>query len=229
MSIRAKVEVAIGAVLALSTLAVAFVVIEGRFFPPPPPERGGRVELLENWDERSSAARSPVAVAPGSVRVDVFTDFECPFCRVLDSVLQVTESKYPGKFSRSVIHFPLPMHAGARPAAIAFECAARAGYAHQMSSALYRARELSPITLDSLASDVGAHETSAFSDCMRDTSVAVDRINAGLALAADMQVTSTPTVVVNGWILDPALPASVVRAIERAMDGKSPSRYGEKP
>lgn len=223
MITRERIELILGSILTLSTLAVAVVVIEQRFRPAMVGAGGVRIEALDDWDARSAAARTPLSSAEGGVRVDVFTDFECPFCRALDSVLQVTERKYPEKLSRSLIHYPLSIHEGARRAAEAFECASLAGRGLQMSTALFAVRSLATARMDSLAVAVGVADTARFLRCLKATSETAPRIDAGLALASELALRSTPTVIVNGWIIDPAQPASIVRAIERALAGKKPS------
>lgn len=221
MSTRTKLETMLGVVLTVATAAVAVVVVEQRFFPYSRRDGETRIEKLSDWEDRARNVRASINGVGGSVQVDIFTDFECPFCRRLDSVLRVFDSANPGKLALSVIHFPLPMHANARKAAIAFECAARLGHAREMSAGLFEARNLSTVDYDSLSQAKGLSNFSAFSSCIADSSRVMDKINSGFALANQLELRSTPTVVVDGALIDPATPSAVIRAIEKSLDGRS--------
>lgn len=57
------------------------------------------------------------------VKVVVFTDFECPFCKSLHEKIMQRMREHPKRVSLSVLHFPLTSHRFAKQAATAFECA----------------------------------------------------------------------------------------------------------
>jgi hypothetical protein len=52
-----------------------------------------------------------------------FSDFECPYCRTFQSSLDSVRHDRGNAISFVFVHFPLPMHRFARPAARAAECA----------------------------------------------------------------------------------------------------------
>jgi len=60
-----------------------------------------------------------------------------------------------------------------------------------------------------------------FASCMAsDGSLAL--IEAGVQQAAELKIGSTPTVLVNGWRLDPSSPELVEKAVSAAVQGRSP-------
>jgi protein-disulfide isomerase len=92
--------------------------------PLPSPSSQRSIRRIDRWEQKSRGAVRQLAYAPGSkVALTVFTDFECPFCRRLDSLLVDYRGKNPGEISLQIIHLPLSMHLNALPAAQAFECA----------------------------------------------------------------------------------------------------------
>ncbi len=66
---------------------------------------------------------------PGDAWVTIveFADFECPYCRVEEPVLQAITAAYGSDVRVVFKHFPLGFHPDAWPAAIAAECARAQG------------------------------------------------------------------------------------------------------
>lgn len=195
-------------------------LIEGRFNRPA--GKAPRAEKVKNWDSLFAKAAVPLGKSGAKVELAVFTDFECPFCRVMDSVLSDLEAQYPHDVSRSVIQYPLPMHKYASAAAVAFECAAAQRYAKPMHHVLYSSTaEFSDTSWTTLAVRAGVPDTSAFAGCMVNEKLTASMV-AGHDLAGALIVTGTPTVVVNGWMFRPSFPEEIKMAVERVLDGKSP-------
>ncbi len=217
------VETALSVTLTLATLAVALIMVEGRLRPRRASGSVTRVEKIDDWRAKSGSVALRLSDSASSVQIDVFTDFECPFCRILDSVLVKLEHEHDGNISRSVIHFPLPMHKSAMKASQAFDCAARQQKAAAMSDILFKSQQyLGVISIDSLAREVGVPDGERFAACLNDAET-LKRIREGSELAERLQLTGTPVVVINGWLLDPASPAAVGRAVKNALAGKTPN------
>jgi protein-disulfide isomerase len=75
----------------------------------------------------------PVGTSPSTGPADAwvtiveFSDFECPYCAAVQGTLQTVLSTAGSDVRHVWKHFPLSFHAGARPAAIAAECARAQG------------------------------------------------------------------------------------------------------
>jgi protein-disulfide isomerase len=219
---NAKLETALGLLLTAAACAVAFLAVEQRLKPPPPPPGTPRATQIEDWSSRSVGVATLLSKSRRKVHIDVVTDFECPFCRLLDSTLTEFEKLHPNDVSRAVVHLPLTIHASARTASIAFECAAALGSAEAMSSTLFRFQErLADVLLDSLAITANVGDLGAFRRCVADP-VSAAKVDAGAALIRELGISGTPVAIVNGWRIDPSLSAVVVRALENALDGKPP-------
>jgi protein-disulfide isomerase len=177
---------------------------------------------IQVW--RTGRAPSPVAVADPSSPpvtitsgqpvtfgasdapkvVSVFADFHCPHCAefeesygpVLDSARQAGRIRlevYPMAF----------LDAGSTAAANAFGCAAEAGFAAGYYAGLFGNPILrwSDDQLLALPEAVGATSTPAFAGCVTGRAHAgwVESIN---AVADQRGVTATPTVLVDGVVVD---------------------------
>jgi protein-disulfide isomerase len=93
--------------------------------------------------EPLAVSDAPILGDPNApVGMIVFSDFECPFCgRFAQETLPELQARYidPGQMFLVFRHLPLPIHAQARPAAEASECAARQGKFWEYHDALFAA------------------------------------------------------------------------------------------
>jgi protein-disulfide isomerase len=216
-----QIDRVLSVVATLGLVVAVVLLIEQRFRRDKPTETG-RVELIKDWEQRAARAASPVDTTQGLVKVYVFTDFECPFCARMDSALSAVQVKNRGVISRFVVHYPLSSHRFARHAATAFECAAAQDRASAMHSVLYRRQnQFGLVGWAGLALQAGVRDTAAFSRCFGDSRTDA-RIDAGIAFARELAVAQTPVVVVGGWLLNPATPEGVERAIDAALAGTTP-------
>lgn len=105
---------------------------------------------------------------------------------------------------------------------MAFECALRQGRASEMSQTLYESQSRFGVqSWQQLAALAQVADSVRFGECMRD-SHGKAKVAAGKEFARALSVSTTPTVIVNGWLFDPAFPSAIEKAIERAIEGKSP-------
>lgn len=130
-----------------------------------------------------------------------FADFECPFCRSFDRIVQDLEARYGGRLRRAFVHTPIPGHRFAYHAARMAECAGDQGRFWQMHDALFARQDsfgLRP--WGTFAEDADIPDLSAFQRCAS-RSDTVSAIEEGLRAANAFKVTGTPTVLLNGWRL----------------------------
>jgi protein-disulfide isomerase len=152
------------------------------------------------------------------VTIQIFSDFECPFCAGVVPLLRGVEAEFGGNV-RFVWHdFPLPMHPHARRAAAAARevFVSRGGAAFwRMHDALFAAqsRDLDDQTIDRLARDQGVDPRRylvAVTTGVHDPSIDAD-IQAGDAAGVD----GTPALFVNDYLAIGAMPAQAMHAIVR--------------
>ena len=99
---------------------------------------------------------SPVKGATNPVVTIVeFSDFECPFCKQVQSALKQIVDSYGPEVRLVFKHLPLEGHRNSLPAARAAYCAAEQGRFWQFHDALFATGNLSPPVFDQIASDLG--------------------------------------------------------------------------
>jgi protein-disulfide isomerase len=178
----------------------------------------------KRWREHAQAGRA-IGSPQAPVSIIYFSEVECPYCRKFEVSLRRIDSLFPGKTSRIFVHFPLPSHSNAIPAAIALECAgAEDKFGELLSAAFDRRNVLGAIDWPILAHEVGVQDTVAFKRCQTAPSsrVAIDR---GIAAGKRIGIRGTPTVFINGWRIDGSPPDSVLERITRRilMNGRPSS------
>lgn len=133
----------------------------------------------------------------GHARLVVFSDFQCPYCKMLEAVTNQWKQQYGDKLELEFIHFPLPSHEHAFAAAEAAECARAQGKFDEYKDALFENQEsLSEYTFNRLANQVKL-DYRQFTRC---TSLHQERkkVRQDQYFGKYMGISGTPTMVLNG-------------------------------
>lgn len=176
-------------------------------------------ELAEPRSVTVPPDRASLGPAQAPISILVFSDFQCPYCARGAETVEAVRKKYGNKIRTTFLHFPMPMHAQARPAARYFEAialqSAKKAYAfHDKVFAdqdkLTTDREA---FLDATAKAVGADMGRLKKDL--ESSKVTERIAADEKLAQELGFSGTPSFVVAGVALKGAYP---LETFERIID-----------
>lgn len=209
-------------VLALAALTVAGVVVHREVSSRPARPATESPVYVEGWKSLVGGGLATGAASP-RVQVVEFADFQCPACRSFNTTLVELERTYRGSLASVFVHFPLPQHREAIPAARAAECAAlQRRFAEFRNTVFAQQDSLGVKNWSGVAIAAGVTDTATFNQCLTsDSSMA--RITAGLALGRTYGVRGTPTVIVNGWRFrtTPTLP-ELKTVIDQLLRGERP-------
>jgi protein-disulfide isomerase len=180
---------------------------------------GGKVETrLEPPRVPVSTAGAPLAgSATAPVKVVVFTDFECPYCREAELTLRRLRQQYGDKLALCFRNYPLPNHLYARPAAIAAVCAGEQGKYFPMHELLFgHQQDLPHADYDAWAEQIGL-DRAKFDAC-RASDQASKRVDQDIRDGVAAGVAGTPTFFVNGRLVndDQALPGVIADEMAKA-------------
>lgn len=162
--------------------------------------------------------------ASAPVSVIVYSDFECPFCKLFSATTKAALVKYRANVNLVFRHFPLPFHSFAMPAARASECVAklRGERSFWLYSQLVFAHDTSRYLSAARATGI---DTATLSRCMADASI--ENIVLDEQKAAMKSVLGTPTTFIinhsTGFMqtLEGAVPLETISsAIDDAIKGK---------
>jgi protein-disulfide isomerase len=173
--------------------------------------------------EVAAAGRPEKGGKNASVTIIEFSDYECPFCKRAEGVVDQVMSAYGDKVKVVFRDFPLPFHANARPAAEAANCAAAQGKFWEYHGKLFANQAaLSPDNLNSYATEIGLDQTK-FAECVAQKPFAA-AIDKDIADGQKVGVSGTPAFFINGRMLSGAQPFEKFKELideELATAGKS--------
>ena len=176
-----------------------------------------RTTVTVNADDPSQGkADAPVTVVE-------YSDFQCPFCFRVMPTLKELRTKYGDKMRLVWKDFPLTqIHPQAFVAAQAGNCAREQGKFWELHDKMFGNQSaLQPDALKKYAADVGL-DTAKFNQCL-DSSKYEARVQDALSAGGRLGITSTPTVYVNGRMINGAQPIEVFQSVideELARSGK---------
>jgi len=154
----------------------------------------------ESSSAQSSSARA-VGPVTAAVRIDVFSDYECPACKALhEQTLKRVKEEYAAQGKLRLVHhdFPLPMHKHARRAAALAAAADRLGRFDAVSDALFRQQETWSKSggVDEVVDSVLTPEERKKIDQLASDPAIAASIERDIQLGQRMKITSTPTMIV---------------------------------
>jgi protein-disulfide isomerase len=153
-----------------------------------------------------------------------FSDLECPFCGHFHlKALAPLLAKHGNEVRVAYVHFPLDFHEEALDAARTVECAQNQGRFKEAVDFIFKnQKSLGKQPWSWFAQGATLGDTVAFNRCMADTS-AMPLIASGKSLGTKMEVTGTPTVLLNGWRYAGApSDTEITRAVEDLLAGRRP-------
>jgi protein-disulfide isomerase len=153
----------------------------------------------------TSAQTKPSGRAVGpviaKVRIDLFSDFQCPSCKGLaEGTLKRIKEDYALKGKLRLVHhdFPLPQHQYARRAAILASAADRLGKFDEVSEVLFRQQEswsVSGKVDEAVDTVLTPDERKRIREIAKDPAIE-EAIQKDIELGHRMLVGSTPTMII---------------------------------
>jgi protein-disulfide isomerase len=222
--VKLKVDAVVTATLVVCAFVTTGLVVRREFFAPAPPsvQAEQKPVFIKDWRAQlATGIRMGADQAP--VRILEFADFECPFCASFHNDLKTLRARYPTQVALTFVHFPLPMHRFAEPAARVAECAGDQGRFEAIYDLLFEQQDkfgLKPWS--DFAGEAGVPDGAAFEACIKRTDP-VPRVAEGKALGKQLDIQGTPTVVINGWKLGrPPTADELDHMVKAILAGKSP-------
>ncbi len=182
---------------------------------PPPPERK---------EIAAPDAQSPVkGPANAKVTIQVFSEFQCPFCKRVKPTLDELEKEYGGKIKFVWRHMPLAFHADAPLASQA----AQEAFAQKGNAAFWKFHDklfeaqgtedgLKRPNLEKIAGELGLN-MDKFKAAL-DSGTHKAKVDADMKIGNDAGINGTPAFVINGYYLSGAQPATAFKKlINRAL------------
>jgi protein-disulfide isomerase len=179
-----------------------------------------RGRILASLTGTSAPTLGPSGAA---VTITVFSDFQCPYCRELATVIR--EEVHPSDPDVRIVfrQFPLAMHSWSKVAAKATTCFALQGNeffwaAHDFI--FQHQAEFHPNDfvdrVEDFMSTTHNGDLARFRECIHGDT-AEERVKSDVAIANDNEVTATPTIFINSLRLDGSASAAQIRTLINQM------------
>jgi protein-disulfide isomerase len=167
-------------------------------------------------------------VKSAKVRIIEFSDLECPACRMKWPLIEDILGDFPGAVEHGMVGLPLlAIHPWAFRASSATWCVAEQDPLQtlpfkKLFYSLQSEMELSEVTPTALDFVAGAGlDEEAFRDCyLKDRSLTA--VHKQLELGESLNIMSTPTYVINGWMVVVADEAWLPDMVQRLIKGQEP-------
>ncbi len=149
------------------------------------------------------------------VTIVEFSDFQCPYCRAMQPVLEQLAGKYGDRLSLVVKNFPLAnLHPQAPTAAEAVLCAGEQGKYWDYRKALFESKTLDAETMSELARQI-ALDAEAFRGCVASRRQK-SRVEQDAAEGQQLGVSGTPAYFINGVFLSGVQPLAAFEKLIEA-------------
>ena len=121
-----------------------------------------------------------------------YSDYQCPFCRRVQSTISKLLDKYKDRVAFGYRHFPLAFHKEADEAAIASECAREQGKFEEIHRILYsRQKAQDKEELKKYAREIKVKYPAKFDECL-DSEKYRGLVNQDMKDGANLGITGTP-------------------------------------
>lgn len=163
---------------------------------------------VSNWRQyAASGQRMGPANAP--VTIVEFSDYQCPFCKQMETRLDSLRIRMPRRVAVIYRHFPLEQaHPHAFTAALAAECAGEQRRFEAYHRLLFAHQDSIGITpWATFARDAQVPDTTAFSRCVAEKRHQ-ERIAGDLAAGRALDLRGTPMLLINGLKVNGLMPTA---------------------
>jgi protein-disulfide isomerase len=154
------------------------------------------------------------------VKLVLFTDFQCPYCKAVHPVIKQALEQYGDKILFVFKNLPLAIHPQAEPAALAAACANEQGKFMPFADKLFDTQDVwgkakGTQLFKTYAAQLGLNATQ-FNQCL-DSSKYKGLIDQTKTDANDLSIAGTPATFVNGQVLGTTAPVTI-EGLQKAID-----------
>lgn len=133
------------------------------------------------------------------IKIIVYSDFECPYCKQSAKTLPQLVKKYDRQVRLIYKYFPLPIHSRALSAAKAAVCAESQGKFWELYESLFDTDDLSLENIFAIAKRLNLQQEN-FSNCLSSPATTAI-IQKDITEAINAGINATPTIIINGQVI----------------------------
>ncbi len=151
------------------------------------------------------------------IQIVVFSDFQCPFCSKMATMLHEVEKKYADKVAISFKNFPLNFHQMAYPAAVYARCALKQGKFWELHDKIFaNQKDLTEENLNKWAEELKI-DTAKVKECIT-SKTENEVVSKEISEAEKLGIQGTPSVYINGIIFTGSTAESIIASVENELN-----------
>jgi protein-disulfide isomerase len=204
-------------VLVVCALVVTALIVRRELLASGPETVTSQRDYVQDWADYARSGRV-MGPADAAVTLVEFSDFQCPACRALAGSIRTVRERYPDELRVVYRHFPLKSHPHAIAAVRASECAGAQGRFEAFHDALYAEQDsIGELPWLHYARAAGVPDIRSFGQCAA-SAAPLATLHQDTTAARKLGVKVTPTILVNGVLINGAPPAATLEQIvEKAL------------
>lgn len=200
-----------------AVILTASIVLDSQPGPEIVVADGGRPTPIDDWEELTEGGHR-LGRKDAPVTIIEWGDYQCSACRSFQPHLEAVLRQHPETVSLVYRHWPLLRHQFAMPAARAAECAAKQDRFWEFHQQLYHATNWLGAAFRNLATEADINDLEAFEECSLRTEP-LTSIHQDVAAVREIGGTGTPTIVVNGLLLNSVPDSLTLSALVAELGG----------
>jgi protein-disulfide isomerase len=163
---------------------------------------------VDEWRSLIKGRRTSLGVNGAPVVIIEFSDYQCPFCRIVEPRLEQLVSEHHNQVAIYRFDFPQEkLHPYSIRAAIAARCAEEQGVTETYQRALFEEQiNFNNKSWVEIARETGISNVDAFQACMKKDEIA-NQVRGDLEMSKRIGIPGTPSLAVNGMLTSGALTA----------------------
>ena len=197
-------------ILVLCAIIITVLVVKRELFNN---KYTPKVRTVQNWRTLVDDGHQ-IGTSNASVYIIEFTDYECPYCKILKKNIDSILVKYKDKVALIVYNFPLEIHSHAFDLALGGECAARQNkFKSYYDSVFNYSVKFEKLNLSHIAFSAGITDTASFMNCI-ESRTTFSIVNNDIEKGKEIDIEGTPTIIINGKLYEGSL---TVKQLENAV------------
>lgn len=183
-------------VVGVAAVTLAGMLLWDRVATSQPASGPAVIREVEDWGMYASGGRRVGGEVDPALTIIEFGDYQCSFCREFHGHINAVLRRHPEDVAFVYRHAPIPGNSVSYSAARVAECAGEQGRFWETHSLLLRETSWAGDALNRVGVEAGVADMPTYIACISD-STPVPAVERDLALARQLDVPGTPTVLLN--------------------------------
>ena len=194
MNLRKNLNDIFTVILVVCAILVTIILVKREFFND---NNAEEVKIVENWKNLLNGGQL-IGEKNAPVKIIEFTDYQCPYCKIMRENLETIMNRYKDKISLIVYNFPVKSHVYAYKLAVAGLCAAKQNKFDIFYKIIFKyQKEFNNLNINNITQLIGLKDSTSFINCVKDREI-YRIVDNEIEEGRNIGIKGTPTIIING-------------------------------